>query len=581
MKEYLKSALVIMVLVIVAKASIAQITPSSTEGWRKLSLREKIGQTMIMLPDRELEMKLGNGSLEGLFKRYPVTGFFMGWKLFTGIANKDKVTHLRKSVMEYQKASAMPLIFQEDYEHGLIMEGMTSLPREMALGAANSPKLAYNYGKGLALEARSVGVQWVLHPMADLNINPLNPIVNNRGISDDPDKAIKLLNEQIKGLQDNGVAATIKHFPGDGVDFRDQHLTTTVNSLTMEEWRKYHGKVFQSLIDSGVAAIMPGHITLPAYQKEKLNGFFPPATLSSELLTNLLKKEMGFKGVIISDAMTMGGFRGWYPNQLEGELESFAAGVDVLLWPSYAFMDSLELRIKRGEVPMSRLDDAVSRIWAMKNRFDTLDPKRKLLREIPAKDNGFAQLTADEISEAAVTLVRDRNNTIPLRPEKTKKILIVALTPNSRKGGDGGFSKLKHFKELLKQTGFEVTLKKNILYEVQGWSESDSEKYDKVIFVSILQNHRPMGPLMYYDDEAESAWAANAMPKDKLIVVSFGSPYVMNQYFERVNTCINAYSNDPEMHSAVVRILTGELKARGVSPVNLKNNAFKNYKTIN
>src|SRR5450759_2381602 len=137
----------------------------------------------------------------------------------------------------------------------------------MALGAANSPELAFAYGKYVALESRSVGVDWVLNPVSDLNLNPFNPIINVRSISDDPDRAIRLLSQQIKGLQENGVAATIKHFPGDGVDFRDQHLLTSCNSLPIDVWKQKHGKVFKALIDSGVACIMPGHITLPAYQK--------------------------------------------------------------------------------------------------------------------------------------------------------------------------------------------------------------------------------------------------------------------------------------------------------------------------
>ena len=105
----------------------------------------------------------------------------------------------------------------------------------------------------------------------------------------------------------------------------------------MEQWWQNHGKVFQALIDMGAKSVMPAHITLPAYQKEKINGLFPPATLSKELLTGLLKNEMGFKGVIVSDAMVMGGFRDWYPDQLEGEIQSFLAGVDLMLWPSYSF----------------------------------------------------------------------------------------------------------------------------------------------------------------------------------------------------------------------------------------------------
>ena len=568
-----------LLAVSVLYANAQEVNPAN-DGWKKLSIREKIGQTMLMLPDRKAELELGHRTLEGFFQRYPVTGFFMGWKLFIGVEAKDKVSHIKKATLDYQKASKQPLIFQQDYENGLNLPGMTTLPREMALGAANSPSLSYTYGKDLALEARSVGVEWVLHPMADLNLNPLNPIVNVRGISDDPDKALKLLTQQVKGLQDFGVAATVKHFPGDGVDYRDQHLTTTMNNLTLEVWKKYHGKVFQAVIDSGVAAIMPGHITLPAYQKEKINGFYPPATLSKELLTGLLKGEMKFKGVIISDAMTMGGFRGWYPDQLEGEIASFKAGVDVLLWPSYAFMDTLEARIKRKEIPMERLDDAVSRIWAMKSRFGLLKGQRKIIRERTAKEKQESVATAAEICEKAVTLVRDHDNMLPFS-KKVKKILIVGIVPQSRKGGDGGLSKLRNFQVQLQKKGFDVDFQNNLLYETQGWTENVSRKYDKIIFAAVRTPHAPFGPLQFSDDEAQTVWAVNAMPKDKVVVVSFGSPYMMNEYFERVGTCINAYSNNSEMHLAVVKVLTGELRATGISPVDLNNNALHKYKLIN
>lgn len=558
-------------LLVLACTAFAQSKKErSNDEWKKLSLREKIGQTMLMLPDREAELRLGNGSLETFFKKYPVTGFFMGWKLFVNVPETQKVEHLKKSVIAYQAASKLPLLFQQDYENGISLPGMTSLPREMALGAANSPKLTYDYGMSLAKEAKSLGVKWVLHPVADLSINPLNPIVNTRAISDDPDKAIHLLSRQIKGLQDNGVAATIKHFPGDGMDSRDQHLTTTTNSLSMEQWRQYHGKVFQALIDSGVAAIMPGHITLPSYQKQKLNGFFPPATLSRELLTSLLKEEMKFKGVIVSDAMTMGGFRGWYPNQLEGEIQSFLAGVDVLLWPSYEFLDTVEARIKRGEIPMARLDDAVSRVWAMKKKYGLMNKDNQLIREMSPEEKLSSVSTARAISEKAVTLVRDRNSAIPLSPSKTKKILVIAVTTDSRKGGDGGLEVLKNFASGLEKEGFSVDFQRNLLYETQGWTEDVSTRYDKVIVAVVRQTHTPFGPLQLYDDEAQTAWGVNAMPKDKVIAVSFGSPYLLNEYFERVNTCINAYSNGPEMHNAVIKILTGKLKAEGVSPVKLE-----------
>jgi len=560
---------------------VESVKPPNTEfyqlkdtSWRALTVRQKIGQTMLMLPDRQKELKLGNGSLKEFFKLYPVSGFFMGWKLYDGVPVENRFEYTRKACKEYQEASSLPLIFQEDYESGVDIAGMTSFPNEMSLGAANSPELAYAYGKAIAQESRSVGVSWVLHPVADLNMNPFNPIANIRSISDDPDKAIRLLSQQIRGLQENGVAATIKHFPGDGVDFRDQHLVTSCNSLPMNIWKENHGKVFKALIDSGVACIMPGHITLPAYQKEKINGMYPPATLSKELLTTLLKGELGFRGVIVSDAMVMGGFRGWYKNQLEGEIQSFMAGNDVLLWPSYAFMDTLEVRIKRGEIPMERLNDAVQRVWALKERFGLLQKNRQLIRDMSGKEKTEAAGISKSICEKAITLIRDRNNALPLNLEKDHQILVVGVTPVSRKGGNTNLIQLENFAEKLRNRGFKVDFRHNILYETQGWNDDASEKYDRIIVAVSRTPHAPFGPLQLWDDEAQSVWAVNSLPKEKIIVVTFGSPYLVNEYFERVNTCINAYSNTAVMHSAVIAALMGEVKMTGQSPVDINIENF-------
>ena len=541
--------------------------------WKSLTLRQKIGQTMLMLPEREKELAIGNGSLETYFERYPVSGYFMGWKLFDGVKPENYYDHIRFACKEYQQASSLPLIFQQDYESGVDLPGMTSFPNGMTLGAANSPLLSYAYGEAVAKQSLSVGVQWVLHPVADLSLNPFNPIVNLRSISDDPERAISLLSKQISGLQSNGVAATIKHFPGDGVDYRDQHLLTSSNFLPFERWKEKEGRVFQELIDLGVACIMPGHITLPSYQTQKINGLYPPATLSKELLTDLLKGEMGFEGVIVSDAMVMGGFRGWYENSLESEIESFKAGIDMMLWPSYTYMDTLEARIIRGEIAMERLDDAVRRVWALKERFGLLHKERELIREITQAEKEVAVKTARTICEQAITLLRDRENALPLDPENDSKILVVGLTPVSRKGGDRNLRNIKDFAEQLRGKGFQVDFRHNILYETQGWEDDSPEKYDRIIVAVARTHHAPFGPLQFYDDEAQTIWGINSMPKEKIIVINFGNPYNTNEYFERVNTCINAYSNSEVMHIAVIEALMGNIPMIDQSPVDLDINS--------
>lgn len=545
-----------------------QFIPKDTT-WKSLSVREKIGQTMVMLPERKTELALGNGTLEGFFRNYPVGAFFMGYKLFDGVKSEDRTEHMRKAVLEYQQASRLPLIMQEDYETGLGLPGMTAFPREMSIGATNDEKLAYQYGEGVAIEARSVGVNWVLHPVCDLNMNPFNPIVNTRSVSDNPDKAIRLLKQQINGLQQNCVAATIKHFPGDGIDYRDQHLLTSCNSLSKADWDKTFGKVYSSLIKHGVACIMPGHISLPAYQKTKINGFYPPATLSKELLTDLLKGKLGFKGVIVSDALVMAGFRGYYKSNLESEIKSFEAGVDMMLWPSYAFMDSVEVRIKRGEIPMSRLDDAVERVWAMKERFGMLKKDRELIKPITANEISKFDKVAQEVADKSITLVRDVKKLLPLNPAKNEKILMVSLAAPCGRGDYPTQQIMKLQKELISK-GFNIDFQRDILYERGFWSDELTDKYDKVIFVANRYFHYPPGPLQFWDNQAQTVWCINSTDKSKVIFVSLGSPYHTNEYFERVSTIINAYSCDDSTIKSVAKALSGELIMSGISPVNLK-----------
>ena len=155
---------------------------------------------------------------------------------------------------------------------------------------------------------------------------------------------------------------------------------------------------------------------------------------------------------------------------------------------------------------------------------------------------------------------------------------MVGVTPISRKGGDASLTRIKSFSDLLRQKGFEVDFQHNILYETQGWTETATTQYDRILFLVDRHMHAPFGPLEFWDDEAQTVWGINAMPKEKLIVISLGSPYSINEYFERVNTCINAYSNTAVMHNALIKALMGEIKMQGTSPVNLDmQGKFKLY----
>lgn len=540
----------------------------SEHGWKQLSLREKIGQTVVLSSDMAREKALGNGSLAAFFERYPAGGVFLGsWK-FEQFDDQRRTQEVAQQAAQYHAASRIPLFMQDDYEQGpgSSLAGRTHLPMLMALGASNSADLARDYGTVLARETRSLGLNWLLNPVADLNLNFLNPVVNTRSISDDPDRALRLLSAQVQAMQAQGLITTIKHFPGDGVDFRDQHLVTTVNSLGEDAWRKSYGNVFQGLIAAGAPSVMIGHITLPFYQKQRIGGRLPPATLSSEIITTLLKGEMGFKGVVISDALNMAGLQGYYPNALETQIQAFKAGIDLMLWPSLEYFDELERRIASGDVPVQRLDDAVARIWALKHRFGLLSVPAPAFPIFGPKEQAQGQAVAERVARASITLLRDRQHQLPLRAANGRKLLLVAVAP---KGLVAGIErKLGVMRLALQQRGFEVDVRQHLSYYETDLAGVSS--YGHILFVFDRHTHAPMGSLQLYETEALTAWTATMLAGPRVLSISLGDPYVHDVLLPMVDCAINVYSDSPASQRALVEALTGEIGFAGRSPVDLE-----------
>ena len=275
----------------------------------KLSIREKIGQTMIVRAFHKSQVE-EFGSIENMMKTYPIGGLFIPWWDYLNTPPRNQViSTIKKAVLDYENASKYPMIVTEDFERGVgsIYSEFTNMPSEMALGAANRTDLAYKFGNAIAKESNVLGINWLLHPLVDLNMNPLQDLVIERAISDDATRAYPLLKAQIQGMNAQGVVATIKHFPGDGATIKNQHLITSANNLSVPEWNATFGTLYQKMINNGAPCIMVGHIRFPAYQKEKRNGVLLPASLSEELMVGLLKKKMKFNGIIMSDALNMGG----------------------------------------------------------------------------------------------------------------------------------------------------------------------------------------------------------------------------------------------------------------------------------
>jgi beta-N-acetylhexosaminidase len=534
--------------------------------WKQLTLREKIGQTVCILADDSAQENK-YGSLGAFLDKYPVGAIFTGAMAFLHPEIEVTAPKLIAQIKKYQQFSKTPLLTIDDMESGpgLLLKGLPHFPHQMAVGANNSEELAYEYGRCLALGAKSVGVNWLLTPVADLSLNPFNPDTHVRAFSDNPERAARLLASMVRGMQDNGIAATLKHFPGDGVDFREQHLVTSCNSLSAEKWMQSFGMVFQTAIDEGASAIMTGHISLPSFQKKTIDGLYLPASISDELIVDLLKQKMKFTGVVVTDALCMGGLKKWTKDTADSAVQCMLAGNDMMLWPDLEYFDRIEAAISNGRMSMDRLEDSVSRIWKMKEKLGIFDREKIVVAGTPEEINEELTEMSRKVAEGAVTLVCDKKNMLPLSRAKYKSILIVGITPNKQY-----FAQMETLRSELENKGFEVSLRHNVQYEADGWEDCYSEGYDLIIWALNRFPQRPFGGMSFFQDECFSIWGALCDRKEDTIIVSLASPYCYNEYFLQANVFINTFSFVKESQKALAKALTGEIPFNRDSPVKLK-----------
>lgn len=512
-----------------------------------LSLREKVAQTAIILHSKDR------------FVDEPVGGVFIGAQIITEV--EDGVAAMRETVTRYRNNMAVRPLVMSDFENGcgMMIKGLTPFPYMMSLGCANDEALAYEYGKATAMEAKTTGANTSFSPVCDLNLNWRNPLVNVRGISDDADRAIPLLRAVITGMQDHGLGACAKHFPGDGVDWRDQHLITTVNSLSMEEWKATYGRVFQAMIDADVSMIMPGHIALPAYTGDQM-----PATLSKKLMTDLLKGEMGFKGVIVSDATNMGGFNGYYATKTEAEVACFACGCDLILWPTDEYIDAVVAAIERGEIPMTRLDDAIARIQAIKDKYIPADDAYP---ELTPEERAYVKGVGRRVGEQSITLVKNDTELLPLKTAP-QRVLLCSTVNHPQ-----ALPAMERLQRELESRGVQVThyqaLPKDSKLPKVAEFEQAAKDADLIVYAFYSRSFRPVGPVDFTGERTYFISNGWKVPQDKAVIVSFGSPYFVNQYFERSKQVVNAYSMMEDSVVGFVRALYGEVPFTEDSPVNI------------
>ncbi len=462
----------------------------------------------------------------------------------------------------FENIMRIPPLLCGDYESGIGDEisGFTRVPRMMSLGATFDPEACYEFGRIMSEEARIAGLNLICGTVSDLNTNPYNPVTNVRSIGDNPEYAAEYLVQVMNGIQDNGIAACSKHFPGDSTDFRNQHYVTSLNLLSREEWFAKHGKVFKALIDAGVMTMMIGHIGLPFFDKpDPEDGRYRPASLSKPILTDFLRGELGYQGLIMTDDMHMAGYASWFDTRERRIIESFNAGVDYFLFPgAEIFFKTMKDALADGTVSMTRVDESVRRILSAKALLNLHLPKKPVDNSEPLKDMLTRNRnSAEAIAAKTLTLLRNKKNLLPLKLEKGSKILLLSNldVPHAHQ-------RLVPFWEALKKRGYEVNFLPFKFFHTVSMLPN---AYDLTI---LANNSQPC----YSDTRGfnGTSWAFMAAPIKKRLIISFGSPYYLYDV-DAADTYINAYSDSEVVQEAVVKAIFGEIPFRGRSPVSMPN----------
>ncbi|MCO6188521.1 glycoside hydrolase family 3 protein [Rhizobium sp. L1K21] len=471
---------------------------------------------------------------------------------------KDNAEEERARLAELQADAKVPLLISADLEGSrMSLPFGTPVPNPLALSAIDDLAVTEEVSRIMAREARAVGLNWSFTPLLDINAATRSSIVATRSFGSDMERIRRHALTQLRVFQEEGIAATIKHWPGEGHDARDQHLVTTINPLSMQEWAASHGRLYRDAIDAGALAVMSAHIALPAYmQGEGAEGaeLYRPASLSPELTTKLLRQEYGFNGLIVSDASEMAGVTS-FMSAVDAKVEIVNAGNDMILFsnaPERHFGAILEA-VQSGRIRSERFADAVLRVLGLKARLglhrgDALPP-------FPPIQSKRVQ----EIIRRAPVLEKDVQNLLPLSADTHKRVAVVA---------PGIVEPLWNstmpivFPELLSAEGFDVTV-----HEVGHPLEP--EDYDLVIYAFSEETLLTRGRI-FLDWAKLGGGMRGSMQRVwhevPTLMISFGYPYYLYDA-PRVPTYINAWATMDEMQKAVVDLILGRAEWNRNSPV--------------
>jgi beta-N-acetylhexosaminidase len=557
---------------------------------RRMTLEEKIGQ-MIMVWAHAQFLNVESPEylqLCGQMRTYHVGGFGVTIPTDGGLLLKSQPLEAALLTNELQKESKYPLLFAADFERGLSMRlsGATDFPAAMAFGAAGDRELVREFGRISASESRAIGIHWNWFPVADINSNPANPIINTRSFGEDPAQVGELVAAYIGGARSAGMLTTAKHFPGHGDTDTDSHLGLARTTASVERLNTVELVPFRVAIAAGVDSVMIGHISVPAIEPDPNR----PASISPLVVTGLLKKQLGFHGLVVTDALDMGALMHAFsgtPAAISGAeaVEAVRAGNDMVIIPADlggAYNGLLDA-VKQGKITEQRIDESVLKILLLKasvglnqNRFVDLP---NVAREVTRPES---QALAQKVADRAVTLATDANRLVPLHAASTAPAqsvlqpsgIVTVVFADSSRGSDGDRTFVTELRKRIPHaTVFNVdpanaaSISSDVLAAVK--------RAPRVIAVvesvpsprRITQGHAQgsvgmdTGPSELLADIVKTA-GANA------VVVAFGNPYI-GAGVAGIQTYLCTFSNTSASASSLAAALFGEIPIHGRLPVTI------------
>lgn len=542
-----------------------------------MTLREKIGQ-MVCVRAYNFRDKIPDMLSKGLISS-------LGAVIITQKGTRD-LEPVIDIINNYKKLSRFPLMLYMDAECGIrdMFNFGTIFPSLMALGATRSRELAYKMGYAIGKELRAIDMSMASNPVLDINNNPDNPIINTRAISDDVELVIELAGEYIRGIQKAGIIPNGKHFPGHGDTDVDSHVAMPVVRHSKDYLMKNELMPYRVLIKNGMTGVMTAHIIFPSLLGPDEDGL--PATLSVNIITNLLRKELNFEGLIVSDSLAMRGIKDVYGLE-KSAVMAVKAGHDIILQDYNSdpdiTLDAVVSAVESGEIDIKQINESVRRILKLRESLgnlnnDSIDIDE--VRKVVGCDEHVA--IAREIADKSITVLENRD--IPFMDVNDERILVIA-TKTEEEGsvaedlhsnitGKSGYM----FEECKKYIGNAEFM---VINEDPKPEETESilkhaGNYKKLVFGTFIR-------VISYKEGSGSIPESQARLMEKLnesienpVFIIFGSPYAVNK-LPLLNNCIVAYSDCEYSIDSALKVLFGELKPEGKLPVRVNEKYYNGY----